>query len=158
MKVSATAIAIAVSCGIFFLTPAAHALSPGIYECHIKASFGVKAGSGAKIRLKGAPKNFLLEIGEGPIFGDQLKEGPRRRTDVYEPESPPAMTARFAGSFFAKPADRLISYDRRLFTDKGASLVLSESAGEFVAYGEADAASGLGVAVYSGVCSPGSAK
>ena len=145
--------AIVVATGASAMISAAQALDPGKYECQVRKSLGVKGGTGEKIKLPDAPVLFQLEIGEGPVFGDQLRENPLRRTDVYEPEPRPTFVARISATMFATPADRLISFDRRTFSDAEMSLVLSDD-GEYLAYGSPHGGELFGVAIYAGACSP----
>lgn len=121
------------------------------YRCEVRKAVGVEGGSGAKIRLSGAPAMFSLEIGAGPIFGDQLRAAPKNRTNVYLPEEGPTFVARIDAALFATPADRLISHDRRSFSDGRSVFTLSEH-GTFIAHGPALGEVELGAAIYAGVC------
>ncbi|MCB2096890.1 MAG: hypothetical protein KDE05_04595 [Parvularculaceae bacterium] len=142
-------------CAVLFPT-AALALSPGTYECRIAAAISVEAGSGVVTEIADRPQSFLLEIGEGPVFGDELKNPPLRTTDKYvppgdRPGARPVMVARIKTPLFADHADRLLSSDRSAFHGAGASVALADD-GAFVAYGKFDSKTAPGAAVYSGVC------
>ncbi len=151
MRVAKPLMFLMIASGAVLLNSAASGAEAGRYECQVRKSVGVTAGSGAKFKLAAAPNSFELEIGEGPIFGDQLKESPLRRTDVYEPEAMPVIVARIHADLFSKPADRMISRDRRSFSDDDMSLIIADT-GEFIAFGPVKVAENLGVAVYAGVC------
>lgn len=127
------------------------AADAGTYVCLIREAVGVRGGAGGTTALPDAPKSFSLEIGEGPIFGDQLRDDPLRRTDVYEPEGRSKFVARIDADLFARRADRLISYDRQVFSNEENTLIISED-GDYIAYGRAPQKTYFGAAIYSGTC------
>lgn len=129
------------------------AADAGNYDCELRKAFGVTAGTGARIKVPPLVNSFTLELGDGPIFGDQLKESPRRQTEVYDPEAQAVAVARIHADLFARPAKRMVSYDRQSFSDGSISLVLQDD-GDFVAYGPFKSADKIGAVVYAGSCKP----
>ncbi len=128
-----------------------NAAEAGNYVCSVREAVSVKGGAGETTALSDAPKSFSLEIGEGPIFGDQLRDDPLRQTDVYEPEGRPTFVARIDAELFAKRADRLISYDRQIFSNGENTLIVLDD-GDYIAYGRAPHKTYFGAAIYSGTC------
>lgn len=133
----------------------ASAADAGNYDCQVRKAFGVTAGSGARIKMPPVMNSFTLELGDGPIFGDQLKASPRRQTEVYDPEARAAAVARIHADLFDRPAERMVSYDRQSFSEGNISLILRDN-GDFVAYGPFKSADKVGAAVYAGSCKPAS--
>jgi len=130
---------------------AAAAVEPGFYECRISSATVLAAGAPAAQALADAPEKFTLEIGEGPIFGDQLRETPLRTTDIYEPEPRAVMVARISAPLFANRPVTMRSSDRSSFAGADAGISVTDD-GAFAAYGRKQYENTPGAAIYSGQC------